>query len=504
MKLFLLKIATLTVLLIALAGCPHMIEKQIDESNTQMNPPKDYKPVYTTSAISFKKLLEQYGVRDSLAEATAGNIENKSTAEVNNPAVKFDLLKAEIRSINDRNYPDEIELRMVISDTSGRFVRGLAPPNFVGAGDWRKYWPSLIDSCSGIGSRITDFTVTEVRDNTRFPYAVAFVLDHSPSMGETRARNLQSAIAKTLNIIKEGDQISIVKFTSNITVEVPLTADSAVFKGMFKSDGLNDYGSGTAIYDGTNAGIEQVNKAPEGFKKAIILFTDGGDNSSKAKLDSVVRFAKKHAVAIYTVAYGMTEDEPLQNLAQYSGGRFYRIYSSKEFPFVFADIYRSLSNYYKITYRPPQCAALHTAKITVDIPELGTVLKPQGQYDRTIFTKFDIAGSIALVNIEFESGKADIRPESLPRIKEIADILLKNPSLKLEIRGHTDNEGTAEDNIKLSEARALSVKAALFKMRVSDTRLTTKGFGENNPLVKNDTEENRRKNRRTEFVITER
>jgi outer membrane protein OmpA-like peptidoglycan-associated protein len=179
------------------------------------------------------------------------------------------------------------------------------------------------------------------------------------------------------------------------------------------------------------------------------------------------------------------------------------MYSNKEFPYVFADIYRSLNNYYKVTYRPPQCEAHHTANIVLKIPELGTVLKAAGEYDRSVFTKYDETGSIALVNIEFESGSAEIKPQSMPRIEEIANVLKNYSSMKIEIRGHTDNEGTAEANQKLSENRAESVMNALLKMGISKSRMKSKGFGENSPIAKNDTEENRRKNRRTEFIILE-
>ncbi|MES2764910.1 MAG: OmpA family protein, partial [Bacteroidota bacterium] len=343
----------------------------------------------------------------------------------------------------------------------------------------------------------------EVREDTREPYALAFVLDHSPSMGELRATKMQEAVARTLNIIKPGDQVSVIKFTKNVTIEVPLTGDSASFKKLFKVNGLKDYDGGTAIYDATSAGISEINKAPAGFKKAIILFTDGGDNSSGAKLDSIVRFAKNNNAAIYSVAYGLTDETPLRDLSQYSGGRFYRIYSNKEFPYVFADIYRSLNNYYKITYTPPQCEALHTANVILKIPELGDVLKASGEYDRSVFSKFDETGSIALVNIEFESGSAEIKAQSQPRIQEIADVLKNYSSLKIEVRGHTDNEGSAESNMKLSEDRAESVMNALLKMGIAKSRLKSKGFGENSPVAKNDTEENRRKNRRTEFIITD-
>ena len=73
----------------------------------------------------------------------------------------------------------------------------------------------------------------------------------------------------------------------------------------------------------------------------------------------------------------------------------------------------------------------------------------------------------------------------------------------VEVRGHTDDKGTDELNQKLSEARAEAVATALVLSGVARTQLRTKGFGKMQPLASNDTEENRRKNRRTEFAIVE-
>jgi outer membrane protein OmpA-like peptidoglycan-associated protein len=471
-----------------MAGCPQQLEKMVEESL----PPKDYKPVYMTSAIPFTRLAPAAG-----AEATGAGSNGGGTAGSGNVAM-------EIRTVDDSRYPGEVELRAFVYDSSGRFVMGLAPPYFAGKGNYHNYWNRLVDSCSGNAVPIDSFTVTEVRQDRREPYALSFILDHSPSMGEQRALKLQDAVRRTLRIIKPGDMVSVIKFTKDVLTEVPLTADSTKYRSLFKVDGLEGYSGGTAIFDAAAAGIEEVSAAPAGYKKALILFTDGGDNSSRTTIDSVLRLARRSHAAIYTIAYGLAEEEPLRDLAGYSGGRMYRIYSSKEFVFVFADIYRRLNNYYRITYRAPECQGLHTATAGLAIPELNLHLAADGHYDRSIFTPFDKVGEIAFVNIEFDYDKATIRPESMPLVQGVAQTMLSSPTLHIEIRGHTDDRGGDDYNQKLSEERAQAVADALASMGVDRSRLSVKGFGESRPLVPNDSEENRRKNRRTEFVITAR
>jgi len=502
-RLCLLSALPLTALLFV--GClPHQIENQVQE----MLPPPDYKPVYMTSSVPFSTIVEQYRKQIDLAAArgTRGGEsgapgdrapESGSTAAGTNIPLAMD-----IRNVNDSRYPNEVELRAFVYDTSGRFVMGLAPPHFAGQGNYRDYWRTLVDSCRGAAVAIDSFDVVEVRQDRREPYALAFVLDHSPSMTEPVTRRLQEAVKKVLRVIKPGDEIAAIKFTSSMKIEVPLTSDSATFKNAFLVDGLRGYGGGTALYDAALTGIREVSKSPESFKRAIILFSDGGDNSSDSTMEAVHRLAKEKHVSIYTVAYGLADEETMRNLAAYSGGRFYRMYSQREFIYVFADIYRSLNNYYRITYRPPQCDGVHTARASLVIPELNSsALVDDGIYDRSIFTPFDPVGTVAFVNIEFDYDKATIRPESMSEIQKVADAMLANPKIGLEVRGHTDDQGSEEYNQRLSEKRAEAVLETLVAMGVPRRRLTASGFGESQPLVPNDSDENRRKNRRTEFVI---
>jgi outer membrane protein OmpA-like peptidoglycan-associated protein len=107
----------------------------------------------------------------------------------------------------------------------------------------------------------------------------------------------------------------------------------------------------------------------------------------------------------------------------------------------------------------------------------------------------------AFDNLEFETGKAIIAQKSLPSLKELAEILLKRNTYKLEISGHTDNVGNANANLQLSKQRAEAVKAFLVKEKVPVIRLKAQGFGQSKPLTNNATPEGRQKNRRVEMKV---
>jgi outer membrane protein OmpA-like peptidoglycan-associated protein len=105
-------------------------------------------------------------------------------------------------------------------------------------------------------------------------------------------------------------------------------------------------------------------------------------------------------------------------------------------------------------------------------------------------------------NLNFEFGKADIKKDSFPYLDKLADTLVKAKKWTLDIEGHTDDVGTDEYNLKLSQNRADEVKKYLIKKGVSSDLITAKGYGESKPIVPNDSDENRKRNRRVEFKIT--
>ncbi|HTM46371.1 MAG TPA: OmpA family protein [Polyangiaceae bacterium] len=105
--------------------------------------------------------------------------------------------------------------------------------------------------------------------------------------------------------------------------------------------------------------------------------------------------------------------------------------------------------------------------------------------------------------IHFEYNKAKIRPESYPVLNAVAEVLQKNPNIKLEVQGHTDNQGSASYNKRLSGQRADAVKTYLTAQGIAKDRLQSTGYGFDRPLVPNDTAQNRALNRRVQFIRTE-
>ena len=116
--------------------------------------------------------------------------------------------------------------------------------------------------------------------------------------------------------------------------------------------------------------------------------------------------------------------------------------------------------------------------------------------------KIKVGETVVLNNVFFESDKYSLKLESASELTVIIKLLEKNPTLKIEIGGHTDNSGTEELNKKLSENRAKSVYDYLIAKGVAAGRLSYKGYAAAKPVADNNTPEGKAKNRRTEFLVT--
>ncbi|MFB6264102.1 MAG: OmpA family protein, partial [Bradymonadaceae bacterium] len=105
--------------------------------------------------------------------------------------------------------------------------------------------------------------------------------------------------------------------------------------------------------------------------------------------------------------------------------------------------------------------------------------------------------------VEFQDDTATLKPSSKAVLRQVALIVRTHPDLgKIEVRAHTDNDGPADRNKKLSTKRADAVRTFLVqKGAVAADRVTAKGFGQERPLVPNSSESNRQKNERIEFMI---
>ncbi|MDB5195834.1 MAG: OmpA family protein [Flaviaesturariibacter sp.] len=127
---------------------------------------------------------------------------------------------------------------------------------------------------------------------------------------------------------------------------------------------------------------------------------------------------------------------------------------------------------------------------------------PDSTYRKDIALQpIEVNAAVVLRNIFFDTKKYEIKPESGAELDRLAQFLVDNPTVSIQVEGHTDNVGTAADNQKLSAQRALSVVNYLIYKGIKDKRLVPKGFGATKPVADNKTEEGRSQNRRTEIKV---
>lgn len=117
-----------------------------------------------------------------------------------------------------------------------------------------------------------------------------------------------------------------------------------------------------------------------------------------------------------------------------------------------------------------------------------------------LYNRLQSTGKIITYAITFETGKADLKPESMVEIVRIAKLMQEDASLNFEVQGHCDNTGSDKVNDPLSQKRAEAIVAALVEQGIASNRLTAVGKGSHSPIADNSTDEGRAKNRRVEFV----
>jgi outer membrane protein OmpA-like peptidoglycan-associated protein len=110
-------------------------------------------------------------------------------------------------------------------------------------------------------------------------------------------------------------------------------------------------------------------------------------------------------------------------------------------------------------------------------------------------------GKFSTTGILFDVNAATIKPESNGVLKELADVLIKYPDLKIKIIGHTDSDGSDAANLELSKKRAAAVATALSQdFNIDASRMQTDGKGEAEAVADNKTKEGKAQNRRVEFI----
>jgi outer membrane protein OmpA-like peptidoglycan-associated protein len=115
--------------------------------------------------------------------------------------------------------------------------------------------------------------------------------------------------------------------------------------------------------------------------------------------------------------------------------------------------------------------------------------------------KYELPKTYVLENVYFDTGKATLKSSSFKSLNNLVTVLKAKKGMEIEIGGHTDNVGSQESNMVLSQKRADAVKKYLVSKGIAASRLSTKGYGDTQPIEYNDTPEGRQKNRRTQVTV---
>ena len=394
----------------------------------------------------------------------------------------------------DATKPNAIRVYVHFLDSGGTYYTGAL------SGKYKSWWCEISDEFDGRRQPIKKYTLRELTEDERLPHAIALVMDHSGSMGDERALVVQEAADLFVSRKKAEDAIALIKYDNNVGIEAPLLADAGQLRSRLQKTGLQGYGNLTAILNGINAGLQQVATADPAARKAVVVFTDGVDNSSTIAKDSIIAMARRTNTAVCAVDFGYgIQDGFLKEIAEATGGSYHRMYSTNEFDDVFEDIYRRLHNYYVLEFTPLEYG-LHTLRLKLCLPS--DTVTATAVYDNTP----DI-GTTALLDVNFDSDKSAIKQSDVPSINNVYALMKAHPSLSIELHGHTDNTNRTDDpdyNLKLSQRRAEAVKEYLVKKGIAPERIKAVGFGDTRPVADNANNDGRAANRRTEFVIVRR
>jgi outer membrane protein OmpA-like peptidoglycan-associated protein/Mg-chelatase subunit ChlD len=438
------------------------------------------------------------------------NLTIKRTIEVsdNTDSIISDY-KIDLTNLDDTYYPDSIILNLTIQNKYGEFISGLAEPYLPKDKKQNDYWKFVNENCREINDTISNIKVEEIRDIKFQKNNICFVLDHSGSMGEERCVYLQQAVYYVSKTLNEADYLSAIKFTNRPIVEVEPTGDKEIFRKQFKINGMGNYGEGgTDILQALDSSVSVLLRGPDNYSKIVVLFTDGESDMKRYK--DVMKKLISNKCRVFTICYGAVNMKLMKQIAKETNGRTYKIKDVRDFADAFKEIYSTLTNYYKVVYTPFQCSELHKINLNLELPSRnndGNIINVnyivESEYDKSVLVDYADVGTMTFLDIEFEYNKATIDSASIPKLMDIVNQLKRNRSVNIQIAGHTDGIGTDEYNQKLSLERANSVKSFLVKNGIDKNRINTFGYGKSKPLVPNDTDENRRKNRRTEFIVIE-
>lgn len=380
--------------------------------------------------------------------------------------------KAKFSVLSKTTNSKSIDVKLVLNDFSGKSITGYAAPNLASNIDAGILWKDFVSEHLNINATSNNISVTESQEVSGRSYAVAFVLDHSPSMTVPRAIRMQRAIQSALSTFDGADYVSITKFTSRVSVEVPLTNNKEEYMNQFRVNGLNLRSDGTAIFDATIAGLNELHKAPANTRKIVVLFTDGEDNSSEAELAEVTAMAQKEDATIYCVSYGVADETALYAMSEQTSGSVHQLRDVFDFDNVFMGIYTSLRNSYTLHINTDNdseeevyaSAAMSAGSYLGGLQS--TDLLAQLPKENLEVSRSNDKQLVVDVAINFENN--GISAADVPLLDSVATVMIQRRDMSMEI---LQNVSSNTEEAQAGHRRAQAIRNELIRRGVQPHRV---------------------------------
>lgn len=443
--------------------------------------------------------------------------------EIKNDAKKRRIM-IDIFEVNRDEFPKEVKMKLLVADSLGNFISGLAPPD-LSLMEARRIFMEIIETGeNGKSDYINNFKVREVTEKINTPYDIALCLDYSGSMQPYRAA-LESATAALLNSKDDADRFSVVRFTSDLFIDSDLKQSSEDLVQKWTKRKSIAY-TGTALYAGADIALNTFDTTSSN-QKVLFLLTDGQENSSFAHAGSgfaynvqqIAEKARKMGVKIYPIGLGPgVNDKLLQDLAWLTDGKLLLGYEDKDIQGIYGELSKTFKNYYEITYTPKNRSEGKKTVFLKYNDNRKEIVAEAKFYLGDKFKIFENTGFVSAKNTKvgkqplvnkqavafFDVNKDNLQPTFTASLDAIVTLLKQNPKATAEILGHTDLTGNDERNFDLSKRRAETVQAYLVSKGIDKARTTVKPLGAKEPIWAKEKEAwQAQENRRIEIILWE-
>lgn len=451
---------------------------------------------------------------DSLPEGTRPFIRSAKTV---NTLIDSNRLTADFLTFDISNYPKEVKLKLIVIDSTGNYIHGLAPP-YSSKKVAKKYFKKLYLKTEDKEIPV-NFTVREIKNHDKARNDIALVMDYSGSVFHYK-NVLLEAEDKFIDSLSENMALTVSRFDHRLySTGYPL-ADRKKIKLLLDS-GEYYLGGSTSIYAAGD--FASRNLKWRDHNRTVVLFTDGHDNSSfnyfgeyAVNANEFVDRIRQRNINLYIVGFGNHINyQLLDKMAEQANGKFYFLHHAGQLINVFKEINYSLTNYYEISFKPKGKVEVDEVKLiyhnnkqdvvleTDYTPEKKSYLDENGELVRKPDEEHVYIPETRQILTNFEFNSAEIPEDYKETLKFYVDFLKKYKYIQVKLYGHSDLVGRDVNCQEISVQRVEKIYHYFVDNGIDPIRIQTHAQGKSDPRhPKEQYDWQAKENRRVEILMS--